>query len=81
MIKLNETYQYKENDLEIKFDVEYAYKDGTLNPPTKKVRIEPSQQSGWSSGQKGFVFNRSSPATINKIGQALLDIGKFVEKL
>lgn len=87
MRKINESYLHEETG--IMFDVEWVEHSTGVNfigEPSpkvyiKKVKIMPSAQSGWVRGDKGFVFNRSKPETIKKIGQALLEIGEFVEKL
>lgn len=93
MIKINEVYQHEETG--IVFDVEYVTKACHLpgafvtighvcvvpGAGVKRVRITPSQQSGWVRGEKGFIFSRSKPEMIKKIGQALLEIGEFTEKL
>jgi hypothetical protein len=85
MKKLNETYVHEETG--ITFDVQYETKEmypvglDVEKRTTKKIQIQPSGQSGWVRGDKGFVFNRSKAETIKKIGKALLEIGEFCEKL
>lgn len=87
MKKINESYLHEETGMT--FEVEYVEHSTGVNfigEPSpwvyiKKVKIMPSTQSGWVRGDKGFVFNRSNPETIKRIGQALLEIGEFTEKL
>ena len=82
MRKINETYQHEGTGIE--FEIEFSTVFDNLNEPNKtekKVKIMPSANSGWVRGDKGFVFNRSKPEVIQKIGRALLEIGEFCEKL
>jgi hypothetical protein len=71
MKKINETYLNEATG--IQFDIEY--KNGE-----KKVRITPVPNS-YKDSDLGFIFNRSKPETIIKIGQTLLEIGNFCEEL
>jgi len=87
MKKLNETYIHEETN--ITFDVLFEEKESTnsydgLIPIrdkkiVKKVKINSSKND--YRNNNGFVFNRSNPETITKIGRALLEIGEFCEKL
>jgi hypothetical protein len=71
MIKINETYRHEESG--IQFDVKYQEPYGT----NKRVLVVPS----YGRMEQGFVFNRSDPKTIIKIGKALQEIGEFVSEL
>jgi hypothetical protein len=76
MEKTNESYVHKETG--IKFDVSWNYSNDL--DTQKQVKIIPSGGLNFPDS-KGFVFNRSKVATIQKIATALLEIGNFVEKL
>lgn len=81
MRKINETYLHEETG--ISFEVEYE-KNIELrdeNPVNKRVKILPSGVGVIGLNKQSFVFSRSKPEMVIKIGQALLDIGKFCNTL
>ena len=81
MLKINETYKHEETAITFDVEFEEKYPVGGEKEIRKKVRVMPSDSSGWVRGDKGFVFNKSKPETITKIGKALLEIGEFCEEL
>ena len=77
MKKLSEKYNHI--DTGITFELKYSTSIVNGVKSSNTVVIKPSENAIFRS--QGFVFSNSTPETVIKIGKALLEIGKFVEKL